>query len=123
MYKNNVNLSVIGSRSFNDYDLLSKTLTDLISEYNLNIVKFVSGGAKGADILGEKWADNNNIEKLIFLPDWKKFGKKAGFIRNEDIIANSDIVVSFWDGSSKGTKHSMGLAKKQNKKLITIKFG
>jgi predicted Rossmann fold nucleotide-binding protein DprA/Smf involved in DNA uptake len=72
MYKNNVNLSVIGSRSFNDYDLLSKTLTDLISEYNLNIVKFVSGGAKGADILGEKWADNNNIEKLIFLPDWKK---------------------------------------------------
>jgi hypothetical protein len=105
-------VAVIGSRSFNDYDEVKKTLKDIV------ITLIVSGGAKGADTLGERYADENNIPKKIFFPDWKKYGKKAGFIRNTEIINEADLVVAFWDGESNGTKDSIKKAKEQNKKIV-----
>lgn len=113
-------LAVVGSRDFNDYNLLKSKL-DLIHKRK-PITLIVSGGAKGADKLSEKWADENNIEKLIFIPDWKKFGKRAGFLRNDDIIQNSDAVVAFWDEVSKGTESSINLAKKYGKSCLIVKF-
>lgn len=101
-------VGVIGSRGFNDYELLSKVMDEMSDEITL----IVSGGAKGADSLGEKWAHENEIEVLIFYPNWDKYGKRAGFIRNEYIVKNSDLVIGFWDGQSKGTKSSFDLCKK-----------
>jgi hypothetical protein len=69
----------------------------------------VSGGAKGADKLGENWAKVNDIKTLIFPANWAEFGKSAGFIRNEDIIKNCDEAIVFWDEKSSGTKHSISL--------------
>jgi hypothetical protein len=111
-------LAIIGSRSFNDYKLLKEYL----EPYREKISLVISGAAKGADIMGETWAKNNNIKTLIFPADWEKYGKRAGFIRNEDIIKNCDAVIAFWDGKSKGTFHSLSLAKKYNKpfKIINI---
>ena len=110
-------VAVIGSRSFNDYDLLKKTL----DQYK-NIELIVSGHAIGADSLGEKYAKDKGIGTLIFKPDWKKYGKAAGFIRNKDIIASSDTIVAFWDGESRGTANSISIAEKQGKKVIIVKF-
>ena len=109
-------LSIIGSRSFFDYTMLEK----ILNKEKIDIL--VSGGAIGADSLGEQYAENNNIPTLIFKPDWKRFGRAAGFIRNKDIIDNSDKVIAFWDGKSKGTLNSINLAKKQNKKVIIYEF-
>lgn len=113
-------LAVVGSRTFNDYDLL-KSYLDKIHERE-PITYIVSGGAKGADSLSERWARENNIETIIFLPDWNKYKKAAGFIRNKDIINESDKVIAFWDEISKGTLSSINLAKDQNKKTIVVKF-
>lgn len=113
-----MNVAVIGSRGFNDYDRVVKVL-DAINE-KVSISKIVSGGAIGADSLGELYANENEIETLIFKPDWAKFGKGAGLIRNKDIVDNSDIVVAFWDGISKGTKNSIDYATKKCKKVIVI---
>lgn len=110
--------AIIGSRTFDDYNLVCETL----SEYENQITLMVSGGAKGADKLGEKWAKEKNKEVLIFHPDWDKYGKSAGFRRNKDIIENSDIVFAFWDGQSKGTQSSINLSKKLNKELKIIKW-
>lgn len=110
--------AIIGSRSFNNYDLVLETLL----EYENTITLIVSGGAKGADTLGERWAKEKNKEVLIFYPEWDKYGKSAGFRRNKDIIENSDIVFAFWDGVSKGTKSSIDLANKLNKELKIIKW-
>lgn len=104
-------LAIIGSRSFNDY----KKLEDTLFPYLTRITLVVSGGARGADTLGEQWAKNNNIKTLIFPADWEKYGKRAGFIRNEDIIKNCEVCIAFWDGESKGTKHSISLCEKYNK--------
>lgn len=109
-------LAIIGSRTFNNYVLLKETL----EPYKPKITLMVSGGAKGADSLGERWAKENNIEIKIFLPDWDKFGKRAGFIRNEDIIKTCECCIAFWDGKSTGTKHSIDLCKKYNVPLKII---
>jgi hypothetical protein len=109
-------VAVIGSRTFNDYELVKETLT------KLDITLLVSGGAKGADSLGERYANENNITTLIFKPDWERHGRGAGMIRNTDIVKNSDIVVAFWDGSSKGTLDSIRKVEKLNKGLMIIKY-
>jgi hypothetical protein len=110
-------LAIIGSRTFNNYKLLKETL----EPYKTKITLVVSGAAKGADSLGEKWAYENNIKTLIFPADWDTHGKRAGYIRNEDIIKNCDCCIAFWDGESKGTKHSLSLCKKYDKPVKIIK--
>jgi hypothetical protein len=109
-------VAVIGSRGFADYDRMVKTLN------NIKITEIVSGGAKGADSLGEKYANEKEIPTNIFLPDWEQFGKNAGFLRNVDIIENCDLVVAFWDSESKGTLHSINLAKEKNKRVLIIEY-
>lgn len=115
-------LGIIGSREFNDYKLARKTFVDLFCDENgHDITKIVSGGAQGADRIGEIIAADFGIETKIFYPDWNKYGKSAGFLRNKDIINESDWVLAFWNGSN-GTKHSLGLAKAQKKPTIIIYF-
>ena len=109
-------VAVIGSRNFNDYELVKETLT------KLDITLLISGGAKGADSLGERYASDNNIRTLIFKPDWKRNGRGAGMIRNTDIVKNSDMVVAFWDNESKGTLDSIRKAENLNKGLMIIKY-
>ena len=113
-------VAIIGSRNFNNYKKLKTILSRIHSQKEIKCI--VSGGAKGADSLGEQWADENRIEKLIFLPDWNKHGKQAGFIRNVDIVKNADFVIAFWDGASKGTQHSINLCKKMNKQCFVINY-
>ena len=111
-------LAVVGSRDFDNYPVLKAKL-DIIHKVKI-ITCVISGGAIGADSLAEKWAKENNIETLIFYPNWNKHGKSAGYIRNEEIIKASDAVIAFWNGTSKGTAHSINLARKYNKALAII---
>jgi len=107
-------VAVIGSRTFENYTKLESVL----DQYDIS--EIISGGARGADSLAELYALNKNIPVKIFKADWSKYGKAAGFIRNKDIIDNCDIVIAFWDGKSKGTQHSINLAKKQGKTVEVI---
>lgn len=106
--------AIVGSRNFN----CKKLLYDTLNDYNISLI--VSGGAKGADSLAEEYAKDNNIPTKIFLLDWSK-GRSAGIQRNHNIILASDAVIAFWDGKSKGTEHSINLAKKYKKMLLIIK--
>lgn len=110
--------AIVGSRTFNNYKRVKLALAPYVD----NIHMIVSGGAQGADKLGERYAEEFNIHKLIFKPDWKTFGKRAGFIRNEQIIRAADIVFAFWDGVSRGTQNSIEWAKKMGKPLVISKF-
>lgn len=94
---------IAGSRSFDDYDLLSSFVKKVIDVHLVSGI--ISGGAKGADKLGERFATDNNITIHTIIPDWKKYGKRAGILRNKDMGDLGDLLVAFWDGESKGTKH------------------
>ncbi len=111
-------LAIVGSRTFNDIELLSKTL----DSYKSKISFVVSGGAKGADYLAEVWAKNNNVPTIVHKPDWKKYGKSAGIARNEHIVKDCDECVAFWDGKSKGTQNTIDKCRKLNKKVTVIKI-
>lgn len=107
--------AVIGSRGFNDYELLKREL----SAGDISVI--VSGGAKGADKLAEKFAKEFNISTEVYLPDWS-LGRHAGFLRNTQIIEAADVVVAFWDGISNGTKDSITKAKKAGKPVKVVLF-
>ena len=109
-------LAVVGSRSFNDFNLLHAKLCQI------HISEIVSGGARGADSLGAEFAKENNIKLTVFPAEWDHYGKSAGYIRNKRIIENCDQVIAFWDGNSKGTEHSINLAKQMNKPTTIVKF-
>ena len=116
-------IGIVGSRTFENYELLAEVMSDYLNRDNeLDCELVVSGGANGADKLGERWAKENGIPTLIFKPDWNKYGKRAGFIRNEDIIKNSDFVVVFWDGVSKGSKSSIDLSIKHDIPVRIVNF-
>lgn len=109
-------LAVIGSRTFTDYQLLKQEL-DKFPPFIL-----ISGGARGADKLAEVYADCVGYKKIIFPAKWDLYGKSAGFKRNVEIINACQGVVAFWDGVSTGTKHSIDLALKTDKKVKIIHF-
>ena len=119
-----MNIAVVGSREFKDKEFVFTILNqffdnqlmygDISSDYIL-----VSGGANGVDSWAEEFWRKNTGTCIIFKPDWNKYGKRAGFLRNELIIKEADMILAFWDGQSKGTKHSIDLAI-EAKKLINI---
>lgn len=106
-------LAIIGSRNFDDYEYLKKCIQELMDINTLTAI--VSGGAKGADSLAEHFAQEYDLELMIFKPDYQRYQRKATFIRNRQIIDTADVVVAFWDGNSTGTKYTLDYAKKHNK--------
>ena len=111
-------IAVVGSRNFSNYQILKDTL----DKYKNKCKLIISGGAKGADKLAEKYAEENGIETKIFKPDWKRYGKGAGLIRNKQIVENADLIIAFWDGKSKGTAHTITYAQKSGKQVEIILF-
>jgi len=126
---------IAGSRDFNDFNLLNteclRICKELKSEgFNTNktSVEIVSGGARGADILGEQFANTYGLSIKQFIPDWNGLGKKAGYIRNSDMAsyAKQDselgILIAYWDKVSKGTKHMIDLANKQRLRVYVVNY-
>lgn len=122
-------LAIVGSRNFNDRFLMAEYLAVFATAYSKDgyseeppDIEIISGGAKGADSLGERFAKIYRMPVTIFKPDWDKYGKSAGFIRNQTIVDNCDIVLAFWDGKSKGTQDTINKAKKAKKPTFIIYF-
>ena len=105
-------LAIVGSRTFDDYDLLSKYVSILTEKLPRPHIVIISGGAKGADSLAEQFAREHRYDSQIYPAAWNKYGKSAGFIRNQQIIDNCDFLLAFWDGCSRGTQDSIEKAKK-----------
>ena len=71
-------VAVVGSRNL-QVDDLGKYLPDGVTE-------IVSGGARGVDTSAREYALAHDIKLTEFLPEY-------------------DLVLAFWDGSSRGTKY------------------
>lgn len=123
-------LAVVGSRTFNDYEIL----WDFIDLFQLDKQpghglpskgELISGGAKGADSLAEKYSNEKKFPHIpitVFKPDWDKYGKSAGFKRNQQIVDACDMVLAFWDGKSRGTQDTISRAKKAKKPTFIVYF-
>ena len=111
---------IAGSRDFSDYHFLKQSCDNLLSE--LEDVEIVSGGARGADKMGEFYSKERSLGLKIFPADWDKLGKSAGYIRNKQMAEYADMLIAFWDGQSKGTGHMIDLANQNGLTVHIIKY-
>lgn len=105
---------IAGSRDFNNYD----KVCEVCSQYD--ITEVVSGGARGADLLGERYAQEHSITLKVFPAEWDKYGKSAGYRRNEQMAAYAEQLIAFWDGCSHGTKHMIDFARQLKLNVVVI---
>ncbi len=113
---------IAGGRDFFDYALLKRTMDTLLANVKEDIT-VVCGKARGADTLGEQYAKERGYTVACFPADWDKYGKAAGFIRNEQMAQNADALVAFWDGQSRGTRNMIELAQRYNLKIRVKRYG
>ena len=93
-----------------------KRLDELRREYGIDEV--VSGCARGADTLGERWAERHGIKIKRFPAEWSKFGRSAGYLRNCKMGRYADMCILFPGGA--GTKHMETIATEQGIPVIKI---
>jgi hypothetical protein len=101
-------LAVVGTRTFERVDLVEAHLDRWRSEHSPLII--VSGGAPGADRLAAAYALRHHLELIQFRADWAQHGRRAGAIRNRQIVDAAEALVAFWDGQSPGTKITLDMA-------------
>lgn len=103
---------ICGSRGINQLN---------ISRYIKNIdkiQKIVHGGCRGVDTIADSWAKANDIETVVYKPNYKVYGKRAPLVRDEEMVEFADVTIAFWDGKSRGTKYTFDYAKKLGRKVI-----
>ena len=94
-------LVIFGSREIEDM----RTLENALEACGMasQVTEIVSGGARGVDRLGERYARQRGLPCTVFPAQWGKYGKSAGPIRNAEMAEYADYGVAVWDGVSRGT--------------------
>jgi len=114
---------VAGTRTFDDYELLREKLDQYLAGFQN--IEIISGGARGADTLGERYAKEKGYKLTKFPANWDLYGKSAGYIRNEEMAmyaGKNGTCIVFWDGVSKGSQHMIDLAIKHGVDVLIIKY-
>ena len=107
---------IAGCRNYTNYDEAKAYIDHCLSRMREeNTIIIVSGGASGADAIGERYANENGFEIERYPADWKTYGRSAGPRRNKQMAEVSDYVICFWDEKSRGTKSMIAYAKKYDK--------
>ena len=106
---------VTGSRNFDDIPALAQALDRVRAAARKKFgteIRIIHGGARGADSLAAEWARRRGVEFDEYRADWDKHGKRAGFIRNRQMLdeGKPDMVVAFPVGESRGTRGMMKIA-------------
>jgi glycerophosphoryl diester phosphodiesterase len=104
---------IAGSRDITNYGEVVKA----IAASKIEITKVVTGRARGVDELGETWAREHNIPVRPFPAQWNKYGKSAGYRRNESMAEYAEALIAVWDGKSKGTRNMIDTARKYGLKV------
>ena len=117
---------VCGGRNFNNFELLNGVLNDLFDEYGFDTL--IHGAARGADKLAGRWAELHNelysftgeIEIIACPANWNKLGRRAGYVRNVEMLTKHkpDLVVAFPGG--RGTAHMVKIAKEVGVQVIEV---
>ena len=105
---------VCGSRDFSDRSLVDAKLDEVRKRLGGVPMRVISGAARGADTLAADWAARNNVPCDEYPADWDRYGRSAGYRRNEQMLTEGQphLVVAFPQGESRGTRMMMDIAAK-----------
>lgn len=118
-----VNLIIAGGREFDHYPTLESICNHALTSFKDGVtISVVSGGARGADALGEQWAKQYGLPLILMRADWNQYGKRAGILRNIEMAKIATHCICFWDGKSHGTSHMIKTAQKYGLKLYIHQY-
>lgn len=118
-----VRLIVAGGRDYDDYVTLVAKLDHLLQHLPASAIEIVSGAARGADLMGERYAVEKGYRIRRIPALWETQGRKvAGMLRNEYMGWYGTHLVGFWDGQSRGTGGMLNFAKGQRLKVRTVRY-
>jgi len=109
-----VKVAVVGSRDYPNLEQVRAFVASLPEG-----TEVFTGGARGVDRAAELTARAHHLRVVVVVAQWHVYGKKAGYIRNAELVAQVDKVVAFWYAGSKGTAHVIRCAE-TSQKLITV---
>lgn len=98
-------IAIVGSRGFAARWKVENYIDELAHD-----TVIVTGGAGGVDTWAYEYALKCEHPTELYQADWGRYGKRAGYLRNQLMVSKVDRVVAFWDGVSKGTKLTIDLA-------------
>ena len=108
---------VCGSRGWTDYDAILHRLAQI----KASRPTIVHGAASGADTMADRAAKTLNLTVECYPADWATYGKRAGFIRNEQMLDTGvGLVIAFWDGQSPGTAHLIQCMRALGKPVVLV---
>jgi hypothetical protein len=109
---------ITGSRTWNDPDIISQEIFNVVKENGNVSYVVVHGGAMGADTMAD-WAAAElkaagyDISIEEHTAQWKTLGKAAGVLRNQHMVnLGADVCLSFMRGNSNGTRHCTDAAQR-----------
>ena len=116
-------LIIAGGRDFNDRELMLDRVKELerlgvITEHTT----LICGMARGADLMGHSIFKQAGLAIEEMPADWNRLGKRAGFIRNQDMGRLADVALIFWDGQSRGTKHMIEVMESLGKTVYLVRY-
>ena len=111
-------VAIVGSRNWTDHEMVRDYVYSLDEADGV-----VTGGARGVDQFAEIYARERGLTVIVFQADWNQHGRRAGMIRNHDIVEKCNRLVAFWDGVSPGTAHSVRLAREADKPTLVLRAG
>jgi YspA, cpYpsA-related SLOG family len=107
---------ITGSHSFTDYQCLCQVL----APDRHRITQVLTGGTRGAELLGYRWAWKHAVRHQRFRADWERFGKVAGVRRNHQMAQAGDVLVVFGNQTSPGTAHLIQCMQQLSKPVVII---
>ena len=114
-------ITIGGCRHFEDFEFFKTHIDPIIAQLDLDSdIIILSGHCRGTDYLTERYAVENGFCLELFPAKWQQYGRSAGIVRNKKMVEQSDFVIAFWDGKSRGTKNLIDNAVKLSKPLRII---
>lgn len=109
---------IAGSRSIDDPGLVAAA----VEASGFTITEVVSGAAKGVDTFGEEWAAVRGVPVKRFPADWKRYGRRAGPVRNREMAEYADALVALPKGESRGTRNMIDEARKRGLQVFVYEI-
>lgn len=122
-----IRIIIAGGRDFSNYSLLKQNVDTIVKSFHNENLTIISGTARGADTLGEQYAEEQHLSIRRFPADWDTYGKAAGHIRNAQMAkyaseGTKGILVAFWNGKSRGTDNMIQTARKKDLEVYIVNY-
>lgn len=108
---------IAGSREIAEYLYVAEAMRAAEQRFPWGrIARIVSGGARGVDRLGERWARENHVAVKRFPvspQEWQAAPRTAGHARNSRMAEYATHLVAVWDGRSGGTRNMIDQARRR----------